>query len=216
MSSSSSRLSCLSCPVGLVCLVCLSVSWLRLLGSGCRGQSAPGKHQALRVHPRFRAASRRPRRGIMGRWRAPGTAGSPALRCCLAQASPRHHRQEACNARFGRRFAGAPRPPRPRAPRRQGAGVPGLAAKPWPVPLLASAVHKWVPGLAAIPKARALAGQCLFRAVPAAVVGAFSRARPCRRSSSPRFLTLLVGHVSALLVATGRVLLAAFFAAKRG
>ena len=106
----------------------------------------------------------------------------------------------------------------PRAPRRHALvlrvasvqGVPGLAATPWPVPLLASAVHKWVPGLAAIPKARALAGQCLFRAVPAAVVGAFSRARPCRHSSSPRFLALLVGHIPALLVATSSRLLSAF------
>ena len=103
---SSRRRVCLVCrvlsvpSVWSVCLsVCLSVSWLRLLGSGCRGQSMPGERRALRAYPRFGAASRKPRRGIMGRRRAPSTAGSPALWCCLAQAS---HGQEACNARFDR------------------------------------------------------------------------------------------------------------------
>ena len=90
---SSRRRVCLVCrvlSVPSVWSVCLSVSWLRLLGTGCRGQSTPGERRALRVYPR----SRKPRRG---RRRAPSTAGSPALRCCLAQAS---HGQEACNARF--------------------------------------------------------------------------------------------------------------------
>ena len=177
---SSRRRVCLVCrvlSVPSVWSVCLSVSWLRLLGTGCRRQSAPGERRALRVYPR----SRKPRRG---RRRAPSTAGSPALRCCLAQASPWHHGQEACNARFG--LAAIPRA-------RALAGLCLSQVGPWPCchtrgPCLgwpapssspsARVFPPWSAGFPRLPRPRAPRRQCAGSAVGQGVGEATNKALP--------------------------------------